>query len=173
MSLIVEDGTGLANAESYASVAEADTYHTARGNTGWEAVDDKEAALRKATDYMLQTYSMRWVGDRATNTQALDWPRTDATRKNVTTGQGWYQDTYSSTIVPTEVKRACAELALKAATASLSEDLGPEVSAESVSGAVSVTYAQGSRRTIKYSAVDGILMPALKDGGSSASVVRA
>jgi hypothetical protein len=35
MALIVEDGTGLANAESYVSVADATTYHANIGNTAW------------------------------------------------------------------------------------------------------------------------------------------
>ena len=38
MALIVEDGTGLANAESYVSVADATTYHTNYGNTAWTAI---------------------------------------------------------------------------------------------------------------------------------------
>ena len=78
MSLIVEDGTGRADAESYASVSVADAYHTARGNTAWAALATtalKEAALRKATDYLGQTYGLRWKGYRMTTTQALDWPR--------------------------------------------------------------------------------------------------
>lgn len=32
MPLIVEDGTGLPDAEAYISVADADAYHDARGN---------------------------------------------------------------------------------------------------------------------------------------------
>jgi len=38
MSIVVEDGTGLATAESYISVADAVTYHTARGNSTWNDV---------------------------------------------------------------------------------------------------------------------------------------
>ena len=38
MSLIVEDGTGLATAEAYISVADATTYHAARGNSTWNDV---------------------------------------------------------------------------------------------------------------------------------------
>lgn len=39
MSLIVEDGTGLPDAESYASVAFADAYFTARNNSAWTGTD--------------------------------------------------------------------------------------------------------------------------------------
>ncbi len=38
MSLITEDGTGLSTAESFISVADAVTYHTARGNSSWNDV---------------------------------------------------------------------------------------------------------------------------------------
>ncbi len=38
MALIVEDGTGLSTAESYISVADATTYHTARGNSSWNDI---------------------------------------------------------------------------------------------------------------------------------------
>lgn len=78
MALIVEDGTGLAAAEAYASVAEADTYHTARGREAtWTDLDAdvKERALRLATDYMQQAYRSLWAGTRKTTAQALDWPR--------------------------------------------------------------------------------------------------
>ena len=52
MSLVVEDGTGKADAESYISVADADTYHSNRGNTDWAALTttEKEQLLRGATD---------------------------------------------------------------------------------------------------------------------------
>ena len=68
---------GGASAESYASVLEADTYHSNRGNIAWTALATpaKEQALRKATDYLTQIYRERWKGYRVDNTQALDWPR--------------------------------------------------------------------------------------------------
>lgn len=49
--------------ESPISVAAADAYHEARGNTAWEALDDevKEQLLRKATDYMIATYGRSWA----------------------------------------------------------------------------------------------------------------
>ena len=66
MSLIVEDGTGKSNAESYISVADADTYHSNRDNTDWAALTtaEKERLLRIATDYMVAVYRLRWDGYR-------------------------------------------------------------------------------------------------------------
>ncbi len=75
--IVVEDGTGLANAVSYVSVADADTYHAARGNTAWAGTADlKEAALVRATQALDGRY--HWPGTLYSTTQALDWPRTNA-----------------------------------------------------------------------------------------------
>ncbi len=38
MSIVVEDGTGKSDAESFCTVAFATTYHTARGNSSWNDV---------------------------------------------------------------------------------------------------------------------------------------
>ena len=80
MSLICEDGSGKSDSESYISVADASSYHTARGNTAWAALATdalREAALRRATDYMRQAYRSRWQGYKVNEDQALDWPRYD------------------------------------------------------------------------------------------------
>lgn len=82
MALVIEDGTGKADAESYVSVADADTYLTARypNTLAWFALAEgaKEQALRLATDYVDTEYTGRWIGTRKTSTQALEWPRIDA-----------------------------------------------------------------------------------------------
>ena len=50
MAFIVEDGTGVEDANSYTSVAFADAYFADRNNTTWSgaSVADKEFALVKA-----------------------------------------------------------------------------------------------------------------------------
>lgn len=80
MALIVEDGTGLPDAEAYASVAFCDDYFAARGNTAWAAMGTptKEAALRLGCDYMEAVYAQQWAGRRTSATQALSWPRSCA-----------------------------------------------------------------------------------------------
>ena len=61
--LIVEDGTGLSNADSYASLAEANLYHANHGNVDWSDIDatTKEQLLRKATDYMVAQYRLQYA----------------------------------------------------------------------------------------------------------------
>ena len=73
--MIVEDGTGLPNADSYASVEFADSYFSARGVTGWGSLTQqaKEQALIRATDFVDNIY--QWFGKKAVAEQALRFPR--------------------------------------------------------------------------------------------------
>lgn len=156
MAIVIEDGTGLPNAEAYISVADADAYFAARGNAAWAALTEaqKEQALRLGADYMGAEYGRRWCGKRLTDTQALDWPR-------------------GVEGVPEAVKRANAELAVRASAGVLLADQGAQVKQETV-GPISVTYADGARQGTKYAAVDAALRAAgLLCGGGFIPVVRA
>lgn len=83
MALIVEDGTGLPNADSYQSLTEADIYAANFGLTAWSAlaaspgVDDaqKEVALRNAT--LNIDISREYVSQKLNDDQALEFPRLD------------------------------------------------------------------------------------------------
>jgi hypothetical protein len=80
MSLAVEDGTGLANADSYVSVADCATYATDRA-LSFPTTDNAacEAALRRATAAIDNRYRLRFTGYRThRRAQALEWPRTGA-----------------------------------------------------------------------------------------------
>lgn len=82
MSLIVEDGTGMPDAESYVSVSEADMYHTKMANTVWTESSDvakKEAMLRRAVRYLDGAYGVRTNGDPKNVDQALIFPQVGAT----------------------------------------------------------------------------------------------
>ena len=166
MALIVEDGTGKTNSESYCSVAEATAYHGSR-NQGddWDAIDDKDAALRLATDYMLQIYRGKWAGSRVTSTQSLDWPRYDVELFDAPSGYGAFPAVVPFNVVPAEVKKACAELALKTGNGTLLVDTGREVLSESV-GSISVTYSQGSSQQTSYPVVSAFVRPYMKPAGS-------
>ena len=84
MAIIVEDGTIVAGANAYASLADLDTYHEDRLNTIWTAADDetKEAAMLRATAGLESKYRGRWFGYKADHNAAnapqfLSWPRRD------------------------------------------------------------------------------------------------
>jgi hypothetical protein len=171
VSLIVEDGSIVAGAESYVSVAAADAYHAARNNAAWAALPnpDKEAALRKATDYMQQTYRLRWRGARTNTTQSLDWPRFGCYVEDISYGR--YPFYVPTTVVPAEVQHACAELALKASTAELNVDLDRETASEKV-GSIQVDYVPGGPQYRRYRAIDQMLKVYLASTGISGRLVR-
>lgn len=95
MALIVEDGTGLANSESYVAVADLTAYATKWGLTGFPSDTTKaEVLLRTATRAIDSLYD--FIGDKASDTQALEWPRTGDD---------------APALVPTAVKNATCEMA--------------------------------------------------------------
>lgn len=105
MPLILEDGTGLSNSNSYASLAEANLYFDSHPyySDAWAGLgeNDREAALIRAS---LQLDSLiTWYGVIANLSQAMDWPRI-----------GVYDDegrAIPSNIVPNQVKYATMEMA--------------------------------------------------------------
>ena len=157
MSLIVEDGTGKSNAESYISVADADTYHSNRDNTDWAALTtaEKERLLRIATDYMVAVYRLRWDGYRYVNTQALDWPRIYVPVRDICSVNA-YPEYVDFDVVPVQVKNACAELALKANNETLLADQTQGVTREKV-GPIEVEYDKFSPQFKRYLQIDAML----------------
>lgn len=105
MALIVEDGTNVAGANAYISLAYADSYIGVMPpavRAPWEALTDpdKENIIVYATRVLDQR--TRWNGQKAVNDSALRWPRTyvfDADHLPV-----------ADSIVPERVKDATAEL---------------------------------------------------------------
>jgi len=88
-------------------VAEGDTYFDERLHPDasiWsgQSTDDKERALITATRRLDQE---DWQGTRVDTTQALDWPRYWATDED--------GEEYESNEIPTKVKHATFELALR------------------------------------------------------------
>jgi hypothetical protein len=102
MTVTVTATAGAANANSYLTVAQADDLADDYLSTlKWSSAttDNKGRALIMATRYLDQ---LDWIGSRASTTQALDWPRTDAE-----CGE-W---SFSNTVIPDPIKQACFDLA--------------------------------------------------------------
>jgi len=106
LTLVVEDGTGLSNANAYLTVAEVDIrLDKHKELTCWTALspDEKPYALASATDYI--DFNFRFYGSVLKATQALQWPRTkNFNTKGILLAQG---------IIPEELKEATAILALE------------------------------------------------------------
>jgi hypothetical protein len=164
MSLNVEIGAGLANADSFCSVADADDRMAALGNDIWVPLttSQKEEALRRATVFMEQVYRSRWQGYRQTAAQALSWPR------NGIWVEGFSVD---SDTVPSEVRHACADLAFRAAAGDLAPDLERAVIREKV-GPIETEYDRASPQTKRFRAIDLMLAPYLKGGSGQVRLVR-
>lgn len=173
MALIVEDGTGLATAESYVSSAFADTYHAARGNTTWADVDDKDGALRRATDFMVNMYRMRWKGYRTNTVQVLDWPRSLVEKPDTLWGGFSGIGYYLINEIPIEIKTACCELALRAATGDLAPDITPDDMAKMVKvGPIEIQYKDFGTIIKVFRSVEAKLAPFFVSNAGTARLIR-
>lgn len=76
MALTIETGAGIAGANSYATVAQAQAYAAARALTLPAGTPAVEALLIKAADF-LESLEDQFKGSRVESDQALAWPRTD------------------------------------------------------------------------------------------------
>jgi hypothetical protein len=167
MSLAVETGAGLPNAESYASVAAADARNAALGVTDWAALGEgaKEIALRNATIFMTANYRTRWAGRRVYQAQALDWPRC-----------GVVVDEFQvlSTIVPADIVNACIDLAARAGAGDeLMPDLdtGSNVVKRDKTGPLETEYFQNTTDAReRFVAVDSALQPYFGAAGGSGMI---
>lgn len=167
MPLVVEDGGGLSNADSYVSLADALAYHAARGNADWAgAASDtvREQALRRATAWLDVTFAARFPGYRVNGRdQALEWPRTAAYD-----GGGYLID---NDAVPKEVKFATYEAALREVETPNSL-LAPSpatyatIKREQV-GPIEREYGGDGKQasTVPVDMIEAILMPVLLDQG--------
>lgn len=161
MTFTVEDGSIVDGANSFVSVADADSYHSTRGNASWTGTDAvKEAALVRATDYIQQKYNGAWKGCLVSYSQPLDWPRSGIT--------GVDEDA-----IPQRLKSAVCELALEALSATLNPSLerGGAIKREKID-VIEVEYMDSAIGSTKRPAVDGFLSPYLSGSGINVPVVR-
>lgn len=154
--MVVEDGTGLSNADSFVSVAYADTYFTTRGVTAWASFTNKEALLIKATDYIEAVYSESWKGVTLNDTQSLSFPRIID----------------DATVYPDRLLKAVCELALKANGGDLLVDVEQRTIEEKVD-VITVKYAEYSDQKTQYSMVYGLISPYLLSTGANKKAMRA
>lgn len=161
MALVIEDGTNVTGANSYASVDDLVTYAGARKITLPAEEADQEVLLVKAMDY-LNTLTPRWRGYPTFDDQPLAWPRT-YNRKDLG--------------IPADLKTA----QIVAAIAAMTIDLMPVQSGTQRSatrktvGPITVQYQNtgSSYGTPRIPQLDAILRPMFSGGLGSVPVVRA
>lgn len=151
MAFVPEDGTGLSTANSYITLAYAETYHDDRGNTSWASATSstQQAACIKATDY-IQSNFIFTGGVVASATQALQWPRYSAIDRN--------GNLIDSDSVPDVVKQATAILALEVVGGT---DINAKIDRKTKrekAGPVEVEYMDGSAARVIYRQIEGLFV---------------
>lgn len=178
-AIVVEDGTGLANANSYASAATLMTYCNDRGIT--LAGGNLNAALIRATQYIEANYRGRWPGARTKyrGLQSLSWPRfgayvDDGSRIDYRT-QVQLPGAYSNVgyapqvyyIQPTEIPIELIQATCEAAIRELMSPgyLQPDLTLTNIkserAGDTEFEYFQGRGSIPLVTVIDGILQPLL------------
>lgn len=152
MALIVEDGTGKADADSYGSLADFKTWADGRGRvyTAIYADAQIEAALRDGFQYI--NTARRYKAITLTSTQAGEFPRDGLTDWNGRTVTG----------VPQRVIWANFELAWAKLTSGADlfqdQERGGRVASESV-GPISVSYFADAPSQKTFTAAMKLLDP--------------
>jgi hypothetical protein len=186
LALIKEDGTGKADANSYADVADGEAYHEGHlYATAWTGAtaDQKAAALVMAT--RLIDSQFQFNGTRANEDQALQWPRAecpDPDRRSA----GWgvrNAECVEADVVPGAVVQATCEMArelliVDRTVAAPGEGIGATQSSTASHDSVgagtsemtSTSYSKDDTRRIISEVARGMLgkFGALVSGGSGA-----
>jgi len=125
--------------------------------------DNRETALREATQYIDTTFFSKWVGSQGTKEQALNWPRVGAFSKN-----GFTIDTDE---IPQELKTATIEMSVRAITTDIfnvdltQQGLVIQERKKVASLEKEIHYQSGVVQKKSFQKVNEILKPILKSGG--------
>jgi hypothetical protein len=159
MALVTEDGSQKSDAEAYITVAELKAYAEAR-DVSLTTINDTalEQMIRKTTAY-IEARRSRFQGAKATDAQALEWPR------------AWVEVSgyaVASDAIPQEMKDAQCELALLVDSG---EDIYPNITTSGretgiTVGPIRVDYDEGSQpRQPIWRKVEDLLRPLYNTGG--------
>lgn len=163
MTLTLDATVGGATSNTYATLAEAESYFEARLHvSSWTAAATatKNAALAMATKALDR--SVVWEGIKADEVQALQWPREYV--EDPDTGED-----FDSTAIPTRIKDAQCELALSL----ISEDrtLDSDGFKRIKAGSVEAEYASTDAKPVLPRPVRELLRDLGTFGGASLQIV--
>jgi hypothetical protein len=110
LTLIKEDGTGRSDANSYASVADGDSFFAGHLYADLWLAPANSARLEPALVMATRLIDSEWQfhGHRAVAGQALQWPRADCPDPDGEAGAGVAEDA-----VPVAIVNAACQMALK------------------------------------------------------------
>lgn len=160
--------TVVVGTNSYLSIADADTYWSARNSSVWCDADDavKEKALIEATQYIDGAFS--FIGTQKTD-NVLAWPRFDVF---ITKGN-FAGVSYDSLTIPPQITSACAELAFEALTARLIEvkERGGLIKREKID-VIEVEYMDFAPSGTSYTFIEMLLKPLTMGGKNMKGLIR-
>lgn len=165
MALTIEDGTAKTNADSFATVAEAQAFATARNLTLPETDAEIEKLLVKAADFLIGL-EPHFQGFRVGLNQRLPFPRFNVIQN------GYYVD---SDAIPETLKEAQIRLAISANTTELRPDgTGQEITREKI-GPIETEYGKTGSGTVnpQFNQAMDFLKPLMKNAGGWLNVQRA
>lgn len=146
MALIIEDGTIVPGADSFATAAELVTYAENYGLTIPATTSEQEVLLRRAA---LQMQALSWKGEIVSPQQALSWPR-EGVYLGKSGGLIWARSSslcndylIDSNTIPAAIKQGQMALAaeIMADDSSPATEARGAVTSETV-GPLSTTYAE-------------------------------
>ena len=151
MPSAINSTVGGASANSYITIAQGTAYaDDVLGTTAWSTAttDNRTRALLAATARLDE---LAWIGARASSTQALAWPRTDA-------ACGEFD--YAADVIPAEVQEATWQLAEL-----LLGDAGAFSTTAQVSGELVPGIPNANLRSVNLG--NGALDLVFRDGGGA------
>jgi hypothetical protein len=162
MTVVVEDGSGVEGANSYASAADLFAYANQRGTPLAVTEAQANALLVQAMDYLEAKFGRRWQGERSNTAQALAWPRSGVYVDNVRIG---------SNEIPRELQYGQLAAAIEANSQDLLPNKEPAVVREKV-GEIEVEYTNtGKRMSVSaFSKADALLRPLCVNGGLALAI---
>lgn len=182
MPVSITTTVGSATANSYVTLAEAETAMEARLNAdAWTAAttDLKNRALVEA---QAELQSLDWVGTRTDAVQALAWPREYAIDPDAPSDADLDtlpDPTFDDDEIPVRVKQAQIELAfqfIKAGTTDLAMASGSDGILRKKVGPLETEYAgpgqRATRGLSRFPRVIALIAPLLSSGAGGISVER-
>ena len=161
MALIIEDGTGVDNANSYITVAEARAFASLRSLILPSSDSEVEVLIVKAFDYL---ESLDYKGNHANPPQSAEFPRRDLYLQGVL---------FSESQIPYKLKQAQSQLTYEAVNIDLQPTgNGKELIKEKVD-VVEVQYSEKGINVARptFTTVNSFLKDLLKSGLSSGHLI--
>lgn len=164
MALIIENGSGVADANSYVTAAEAVAWVEARGKAFIGDETAVEQLLLTAMD-LVESFRAQFSGNKTDPEQSLQWPRTGATLDGVSLADDF---------IPKELKYAQIQLAYDAQTVDLQPTgTGQETLKEKVD-VLEVEYAERGTGSVEpqLNKANAFLEPLFGSRGFSLRTIR-